>query len=509
MSRHPARQAYVEEAMDMDAPGVDINNIPTDTNYAITTGGTSQQTSSILNEFARKRKAASLAVPTDDKRVRTELRSRGEPITLFGERPENRRDRLREIMYAEQEGGDEDDSMKDAGASDDEAEAPDEEFYTPGSDELLAARREIAKYSLPRTARRVAFQRDESVIPVATHVKHRKGIKQRLSSFELYASQIAGERAVSMVRFSPNSQLVASGDWSGSIKILDLPNLETQQTLRGHKSMIGGIAWHPDATVAASPSTLNLASGGGEGNVNLWSLEQDTPLASLSGHAARVVRTAFHPSGRYLASASYDTTWRLWDVNTTTELLCQEGHSKEVFTVAFNDDGSLLASAGLDSIGRIWDLRSGRTIMLLDAHIAPIHALDWAPDGVRVLTGSADGFAKCWDLRAVRETATIGAHRGGVSDIKFFRGSDGPLSAFSPRKDEDGVVQPKTSGTFFVSAGFDKAVNLFSADDWALCGSLTGHDGTVLAADVSTDGEWVVSCGRDRSVKLWGRGEGT
>ena len=412
--------------------------------------------------------------------------------------------------------------MQDAtpGDEDDEGEEA-SEFYTEGSQELLAARREMAKYSLPRAEKRVRHQRIESSIPVATHVRHRKRIKEKLEGFELFGSQIASERPMSMLRFAPNDSLVACGDWGGSIKILDVPNLETQTLLRGHRAMIGGLSWYPGATVDVSKESVNLVSGGAEGDVNLWSLTQDTPLATLSGHTARVCRTEFHPSGKYIASASYDTTWRLWDVETTTELLLQEGHSKEVYTLSFSPDGSLLASAGLDSIGRIWDLRTGRTVMLLESHVAPIYAVDWGSDGVRCLTGSSDGFAKCWDLRAVRETASIGAHKGGVSDLRWFKGTDGPISGNLPQKttadvtmtngdanEEEGEIQPKKSGTFFVSAGFDKAVNIFSADDWALCKSLTGHDGTVLSTDVTSEAKWIVSCGRDRTVKVWGREDG-
>jgi hypothetical protein len=40
----------------------------------------------ILDELERKKKARTLAVPTDDGRVRARLREIGEPITLFGER---------------------------------------------------------------------------------------------------------------------------------------------------------------------------------------------------------------------------------------------------------------------------------------------------------------------------------------------------------------------------------------------------------------------------------------
>ena len=71
---------------------------------------------------------------------------------------------------------------------------------------------------------------------------------------------------------------------------------------------------------------------------------RESPLSVLKGHQDRVCRVAFHPSGNYVASASFDTTWRLWDVNTSKELLLQEGHSKEVYSVEFQDDGALAAS---------------------------------------------------------------------------------------------------------------------------------------------------------------------
>ncbi|KAK7520177.1 pre-mRNA splicing factor [Phyllosticta citriasiana] len=516
---HPARQAYVEEEHDEDTNmgGIDLSNIPIDRDYAMPSGATgvpSEKASAILAQFERKRLAATIAVPTDDTRVRLRLRELGEPITLFGEGPADRRDRLRELLTVQAESGLQDGEgdlhMQDAQAED-ETGGENEEFYTEGLDELLAARKDIARYSLPRAQHRIAYQKMESSIPLRTHVKHRKAIKERLSDFDLYGSQIAGDRPVSIARFSPNGEMIAAGNWGGGIKLLDVPNLEEKAVLRGHNDRIGGISWFPGATLPdsnVSSSSVNLASSGGDGQIHLWSLEQDTPISTLSGHTERVCRTEFHPSGRYLASASFDTTWRLWDVNTTTELLLQEGHSREVYTVSFNTDGSLIASAGLDSIGRIWDLRTGRMVMLLDGHIAPIYGLDWGADGYRVLSGSADGFAKCWDVRAVREMGNIGANRGGVTDLRWFKGIDGPAKGFVPEKDDGGNVVPKKAGTFFVSCGFDKSVNVFSADDWAVCKPLKGHSGNVLSVDISSDAKWICSSGHDRTVKLWARDDG-
>ena len=394
-----------------------------------------EKASAILSQFSRKRRAAAIAVPTDDGRVRLKLREIGEPITLFGEGPGDRRDRLRELLTrrAELEAGEDgegDLEMQEALRDDGGQGEQEEEFYTGGVEELLQARRAIAKYSLPKAKARIASQKLESQIPLRTHIKHRKAIKDRLQTFELFGTQIAGDRPVSIARFSPNGEIIAAGNWGGGVKLLDVPNLEEKKVLRGHTDRVGGISWLPTATLpgtSVSNDALNLATSGGEGNIHLWSLNQDTPLSTLSGHTGRVCRVEFHPSGQYLASASYDTTWRLWDINTTTELLLQEGHSREVYALSFNPDGSLLASAGLDSIGRIWDLRTGRTVMILDGHIREIYALDWGADGHRVLSGSGDGWVKCWDVRMVRGVGGVGAHRGVVSDLRWFKGGDGLL----------------------------------------------------------------------------------
>jgi U4/U6 small nuclear ribonucleoprotein PRP4 len=482
-----------------------------------------EKASAILSQFERKRMAANIAVPTDDGRVRSRLRELGEPVTLFGEGPADRRDRLRELLTVQAEQGKaegEDVAMEDAEADDDEQADQEEEFYTNGTEALLRARQDIATFSLPRAKRRLAFQKEESSIQLRTHIKFRKQIKERLQGFELQGSQTAGDRNVSMTRISPNGGLVAAGNWGGSIKLIEIPSLEEKQTLRGHTNRIGGISWFPGATIpesGVSADSLNMASGGAEGQVNLWSLNQDTPLSTLEGHAQRVCRVEFHPSGKYLATASEDTTWRLWDVQTTTELLLQEGHSRGVFAVSFNTDGSLLASGGMDSIGRVWDLRSGRTVMILDGHvdghIKPIHGIDWSSDGHRLLTGSADGWIKCWDVRKVQRTGGIGAHSSAVSDLRWYKGLDDPLLGTPPgaaTDDDKGdpTTTPKKSGTFYVSSGFDQKVNVFSADDWTLIQTLHGHTGPVASVDVSGDGRWIVSGGHDKTVKLWGRNDG-
>jgi U4/U6 small nuclear ribonucleoprotein PRP4 len=526
MSMHPARQAYVEEENGGDSmEGIDYASVRTftmllrpqasqltctalDRNHAMPGGGGSNpMASDLLAEFERKKRAANLVVPTADRDVKLRLRALKEPVTLFGEGPADRRDRLRALLAdaAEAGGEDADDVVME------EAEAPgdeQEEFYTQGTQSLLDARRDMARYSLPRAKQRIAYQRQEAAIPLKAHVEHRNKIKDRLKGFELYGSQTA-DRPVSIVRASPNGQYVAYGTWGGKVALLEIPSLEQKKAYRGaHTERTTGIDWVPGATLPGSTissGSVNFASGGAGGKVQLWSLDDDKPLRTLEGHTDRVCRLAFHPSGRYLASASDDSTWRLWNVETGQELLLQEGHSKEVYTVSFSQDGSLVASAGLDSIGRVWDVRTGRVIYMLESHIKPIYGLDWGVDGHRLLSGSGDGFMKCWDVRAMRETNSIAANTGGVTDLRWYQGTDGPASGAPLQQNEEGELIPKKASTFVVSSGFDKNVQIFSADDWAHCKTLQGHSGPVFSADVTSDAAWIVSGGKDRTVKLWSR----
>ena len=152
--------------------------------------------------------------------------------------------------------------------------------------------------------------------------------------------------------------------------------------------------------------------------------------------------------------------------------------------------------------------------MILDGHSKDIYALDWATDGHRVLSGAGDGFVKCWDIRSVGMVGNIGANLGGVTDLRWFKGGVGGGSDTMMRDENGGIAgmgetKPQTAGTFFVSGGFDKNVQIFSGDDWALAKTLKGHSGNVLGVDVDVGGRYVASCGHwDRTVKLWGRDDG-
>ncbi|KAG6844772.1 hypothetical protein H0H87_003890 [Tephrocybe sp. NHM501043] len=421
----------------------------------------------ILDELERKKKARSMAVPTDDNRVKARLREIGEPITLFGERAADRRDRLIYVL-----------SQINAARGDD-----------------------------------------------AMHVDEDSSSESDEEKFANLGSQIGDERPISQVRFAPNNEILATGSWSGTVKLWNVPACTPIRTLRGHDDRVGGVAWHPQATLAQGKGLVNLASGGGEASVCLWSLESDSPISVMKGHQERVCRVAFHPSGNYVASASFDTSWRLWDVNTSKELLLQQGHSKEVYCVDFQSDGALVASGGLDAIGRVWDLRTGRTAMVLDGHVKGIFSIGFSPNGYQIATGAGDDTIRIWDMRSLKSLYTIPAHLSNVSDVRFFHAddiyfkptpapasndvdmdaADADKSHDTPLKDTATLLEEwkYRSGLFFASSGYDGLVKLWSADDWQLLRTLSTDAGKVMSVDISRDGNLLASGTYNRNFQLF------
>ncbi|KAI8974509.1 U4/U6 snRNP-specific spliceosomal protein [Trametes punicea] len=481
----------------------------------------------ILDELERKKKARNLAVPTDDNKVKQRLRELGEPITLFGERPPDRRDRLIYVLSQITAARGDEAMQVDEESEEESTDEEVEEFYTPGSLELLEARRSLAEYSLPRAQTRVAQQRIDCKMPLGRIIDIRK--KVFAERFAELGSQIGDERPVSQVRFSPNNKHLLTGSWAGNVKLWNVPECTSVRTYRGHTDRVGGVAWHPEATKSQSEDAVNFVSGAADLAVNLWSLNSETPLATMKGHADRIARVAFHPSGRYVGSASFDTTWRLWDVATQKELLLQEGHSKEVFSIEFQSDGALCASGGLDAIGRVWDLRTGRTAMVLDGHVQAIFGISFSPNGYQIATGSGDDTIRIWDMRSLKALYTIPAHMSNVSDVRFFYADELPPNYSPPSStpevvmngtEGNGEASPDTkpadqehdkvleewryrSGLYFASAGYDGFVKLWSADDWQLLRTLPTDGGKVMSVDLSHDGKMLASGTYNRNFQLF------
>ncbi|XWS68303.1 hypothetical protein CRYUN_Cryun04dG0079000 [Craigia yunnanensis] len=330
-----------------------------------------------MQELMMKRRAAALAVPTNDMAVRTRLRRLGEPITLFGEREMERRDRLRMIMAKLDSEGQLEKLMKaheeeEAAVSakvEDIEEDIEYPFYTEGPKELLDARNDIAKYSVVKASARIQRARRKRDDPDEDMDAEIDWALKQAGNLVLDCSEIGDDRPLSGCSFSRDGKLLATCSLRGVAKLWSMPRVSKVSALKGHTERATDVTF--------SPVHDHLATASADRTAKLWNTDGSL-LKTFEGHLDRLARIAFHPSGKYLGTTSFDKTWRLWDIDSGVELLLQEGHSRSVYGIAFHQDGSLAASCGLDALARVWDLRSGRSILALEGHVKPVRHYSYA-----------------------------------------------------------------------------------------------------------------------------------
>ena len=63
---------------------------------------------------------------------------------------------------------------------------------------------------------------------------------------------------------------------------------------------------------------------------------------------------SFHPSGRYLLSASNDSTLKIWDLRQGHILYTLYGHEGASTCVNFSPCGDFFCSAGVDTVVMVW-----------------------------------------------------------------------------------------------------------------------------------------------------------
>jgi WD40 repeat protein len=196
-----------------------------------------------------------------------------------------------------------------------------------------------------------------------------------------------------------------------------------------------------------------------------------------SGHGANISAIAFSPDGKYLVSASEDSTLKLWDPNTGAELRTLRGHSNIVTAIALSADGSEIASASLDHTLRVWNAATGEPIAVFRGPLPSVYLLKMTPDAASLITAetvAAGTVLRMWDIKSGKQTRIIKREDAAVSHI-FFTGSTMLVAEESGEDDTTGALT-----SFNLSNG--KKLQTRPA---LLCGA--SDDGKWVAVDRSTE----------------------
>lgn len=285
----------------------------------------------------------------------------------------------------------------------------------------------------------------------------------------------AHELGINAVRFSPSSNLLATGGTDRVIKLWDVHSglLHNRGTLDGSNEGITSIEFDSTGSriLAASYDKSAL----------FWRLENCVPKFTLTGHSRKVTAARFKCNLQQVVTGSADRTVKIWDLHRAACI-----QTIEVFSYCSDVVCSeyYIISGHFDRKIRFWDSRAASCTQEVPLQ-GRVTSLDIAPNHRQLLTCSRDENLQLVDLRMSNARMVFQAEG-------FKCGSDSTKAIFSP------------DGNYLAAGSADGAVYIWNINSCSLETRLSDmHRSSVNAVAWCTSGEYVVSVDKSRCAILW------
>ncbi|MFX1572015.1 MAG: hypothetical protein ACFFB0_04660 [Promethearchaeota archaeon] len=136
----------------------------------------------------------------------------------------------------------------------------------------------------------------------------------------------------------------------------------------------------------------------------------------------------------------------------------------------------------LDGSGIISKIEDSKVIGINDEWITKLMIKRDQKEEI-LFTGSKDGKLNLWNIAAGTDPTLIGKHDGGITDISIIK-----------------------NGKMIASSSNDTKITIWeldSANKYNKKKDLIGHTEAVLAIDVQTDDNYLISASKDNTIKIW------
>jgi WD40 repeat protein len=273
----------------------------------------------------------------------------------------------------------------------------------------------------------------------------------------------------SVVSFSTDGDLLASGGWEGTVRLWQTPDGPQLRHWHDHNSSVNGIAFAADDSQVISAGYDGRLVRRSVNGARLARVATGSPVTHmvadngldrvLTGHTDGVVRT-----------------WRLADFTLLQERTL---HSGAVMAVAIDGDTGFFASSGAD--GRVFVWQESGAVRALQEPPVDAWTLAFSPDGQWLAGGGWFRLFR-WNLQDASLTVMSTPHHGIIKSVEYLAAGD-VLATISRQTD---------SSVYFLDPASGAALRRFQRHD--LCGG---------DISVSPDGRYLATTSDDASVRVW------
>lgn len=217
----------------------------------------------------------------------------------------------------------------------------------------------------------------------------------------------------------------------------------------------------------------------------------------LYGHSGPVTSIV---TGHNAASNSDDTTlvsgsrdksliiWNLTEKNADNKTFgipfkCLTGHNHFVTDLDITSDDTHVISSSWDGTLRLWDIRYAKCIRKFIKPEGEIETVCFSTDNCRIFSGGHDKFLSLWNVKAQRKATSDDKynHRQWITKVRYS----------ASQKNE-----------YYATVGRDGRLKIWT-ENLQCIASIKAHDNCVNALALSLNGQYIVTGGKDNSVKVW------
>ncbi|WJX14978.1 Actin-interacting protein 1-2 [Trifolium repens] len=226
---------------------------------------------------------------------------------------------------------------------------------------------------------------------------------------------------VTVARYSPNGEWIASADVSGTIRIWGTHNdYVLKNEFRVLSGRIDDLQWSADCQ-----RIVACGDGKGKSFVRAFMWDSGSTVGDFDGHSRRVLSCAFKPTRPFrIVTCGEDFLANFYEGPPFKFSMSIRDHTNFINCVRYSPDGSKFITVSSDRKGIIYDGKTGNKLGEFseeDGHKGSIYAVSWSPDSKQVLTVSADKSAKVWDIdengKGTVHKTLAHTESGGVEDM--------------------------------------------------------------------------------------------
>ncbi|KAL4219446.1 U4/U6 small nuclear ribonucleoprotein Prp4 [Mactra antiquata] len=194
---------------------------------------------------------------------------------------------------------------------------------------------------------------------------------------------------VSRLAYHPSGRFLATCCFDNSWRLWDLEAQEEILHQEGHSKPVYEICFQCDGALAAT--------GGLDGYGRIWDLRTGRCVMFLEGHLKSVLGIDFAPDGYHVATGSEDNSAKIWDIRQRKCTYTIPAHTNLVSKVKFQPQhGRYLVTASYDTTAKVWAHPVGAPIKTLAGHEGKVMSVDISPDLHYIASVSFDRTFKLW-----------------------------------------------------------------------------------------------------------------